>query len=81
MDIKKIKKLLLEKLSLQDIYVTGDSNHIDIIAIGNIFINMNEVQKQQTIYTPLMKYILEKKIHAISIKTYSIESWNKNKNK
>ncbi|CAL4043422.1 BolA family protein [Buchnera aphidicola] len=76
---KKIENLLMNTLSLKEIYVKGDSNLIKIIAIGEIFTGMSEVKRQQSIYTPLISYILEKKIHAVSIKSYSPKEWNKKK--
>ncbi|MCW5196675.1 BolA family transcriptional regulator [Buchnera aphidicola (Pemphigus obesinymphae)] len=79
MQNKKIKKLLMNSLALQEIYVTGDSNHIKIIAVGEIFTGMSEVKRQQSIYTSLMSDIIEKKIHAITIKSYSPKEWNKKK--
>ncbi|WP_422667299.1 BolA family protein [Buchnera aphidicola] len=77
MNIEKIKILLTQKLNLQKIYITGDENHIKIIAIGNIFKDLSPVKKQQIIYSPLMNMIVEKHIHAISIESYTLEEWNK----
>ncbi|WP_343192012.1 BolA/IbaG family iron-sulfur metabolism protein [Buchnera aphidicola (Formosaphis micheliae)] len=79
MDTKKIKTLLKDKLSLNEIYITGNNNHLHIIAIGEIFQGMNEVKRQQSIYTYLTKDILEKKIHAISIQSYSPKEWSTKK--
>ncbi|KAF0712872.1 uncharacterized protein FWK35_00022088, partial [Aphis craccivora] len=78
MDNKKIISILNQKLNLEQIYVTGDNNHIKIIAIGDIFKGVNQVKRQQIIYKPLIDMILEKKIHALSITTYTKEEWKKN---
>ena len=77
--IKKIELLLKKTLSLQKIYVTGDNNHIKIIAISDTFTNMNEINRQKIIYKPLISFIENKTIHAISIKTYSTIEWENNK--
>ncbi|WP_343154074.1 BolA family protein [Buchnera aphidicola] len=74
----EIKQILNQKLTLKEIYVTGDSNHIKIIAIGDIFKSINQVKRQQIIYAPLINMITEKKIHALSITTYTIKEWEKN---
>lgn len=79
MQNKKIETLLKNALSLKEIYVTGDSNHINIIAVGEIFTGMSEVKRQQSIYTPLISDIIEKKIHAVSIRSYTPKEWNKKK--
>ena len=79
MNNKKIESLLNKKINLEKIYVTGDNNHIKIIAVGDIFKDINEVKRQQIIYSPLLDIITEKKIHALSITTYTKKEWEKNK--
>ncbi|QCI23365.1 BolA/IbaG family iron-sulfur metabolism protein [Buchnera aphidicola] len=78
---EKIKHILIKSLSLNKVQVTGNNNHINIIAIDDIFNNKSEVEKQQMIYTQLMDYITNKTIHAISIKTYSLKEWKNNQKK
>ncbi|CAL4324190.1 Acid stress protein IbaG [Buchnera aphidicola (Protaphis terricola)] len=77
MNNKKIKSILNEQLNLNKIYVKGDNNHIQIIAIGDIFKNTSQVKRQQIIYSPLISMIQENKIHAISITTYTLKEWEK----
>lgn len=79
MNTKTIISILNKKLTLEKIYVTGDNNHIKIIAIGDIFQGISQMKKQQIIYAPLIDIITEKKIHAVSIETYTKEEWKKNK--
>ncbi|WP_343182897.1 BolA/IbaG family iron-sulfur metabolism protein [Buchnera aphidicola (Neophyllaphis podocarpi)] len=80
MKIEKIKETLIKELKLTKVYIKGNENHIEIIAIGDFFLRKSEVQRQQHIYKPLMNYITNKKIHAITIKAYTIKEWqSKNK--
>ncbi|VFP85919.1 BolA family protein [Candidatus Erwinia haradaeae] len=72
-----IKSALLKILPLQKVYVTGDSSHLQIIAIGQIFNGLSRVQKQKIVYAPLVSYITDNHIHAISIKTFTPEEWNR----
>ncbi|NIG99290.1 MAG: BolA/IbaG family iron-sulfur metabolism protein [Buchnera aphidicola (Periphyllus acericola)] len=74
---KKIKKILIKKLNLFYVKIKKKNNYYKIFAVSNIFLNMNEVNRQKYIYAPLLKYIIKKKIHAISIKTYSLNEWKK----
>ncbi|CAL4326443.1 BolA/IbaG family iron-sulfur metabolism protein [Buchnera aphidicola] len=81
MDNQDIKLLLIKKLKLQKAYVTGDSNHIKILVIGDIFKGISQVKRQQIVYTPLINMITQKHIHSVSIMSYTIEEWKiKNKN-
>ncbi|WWO98569.1 MAG: BolA family protein [Candidatus Dasytiphilus stammeri] len=75
MEATDIKNLLLQEICLKELYVEGDKKHFRIIAISDIFKSMNRVEKQQVIYNPLMKYITNNQIHALSIKTYTPEEW------
>ncbi|CAL4322215.1 BolA family protein [Buchnera aphidicola] len=79
MNTLEIESCIKKAVELNNIYIIGDLNHIKIIAIGNIFIGMNNVQKQQIIYKPITKYIMKKKIHAISIYTFTLKEWEKKK--
>lgn len=74
---KEIELLLKKKLLLTKIYVTGNNNYLEIIAVSEIFCNMNNIQRQQSIYAPLTSYITKQIIHSVSIKTYSVTEWEK----
>jgi len=81
MNNQNIKSILIKELNLEKVYITGDSNHIKIIAIGDIFQGMTQVKRQQIVYTPLINMITEKYIHALSIMSYTSEEWTQIKNK
>ncbi|CAL4043213.1 Acid stress protein IbaG [Buchnera aphidicola (Tetraneura ulmi)] len=81
MDTKKIKSILINSLSIEDIYVNGNNDYMEIIAISDIFCGMSDVKKQQMIYSPLMKYFTNKNIHSVSIETYTKKEWKKKKKK
>lgn len=67
---------LRDAIELDDVYVqTDDGSHFHIIAISDQFAEMSRVKKQQAIYAPLIGYITDNRIHALSIKTYTREEW------
>jgi acid stress-induced BolA-like protein IbaG/YrbA len=37
------------------------------------------VKKQQTVYAPLMELIADNRIHAVSIKTYTPQEWDRDR--
>jgi len=45
------------------------------ISIGEMFGELSRVKKQQAVYAPLMEYIADNRIHAVSIKTYTPAEW------
>ncbi|QCI19422.1 BolA family protein [Buchnera aphidicola] len=79
MKYKKIEILLKTNICLEQVFVSGENNHINVIVIGDVFIGMNQVNRQKLVYEPLMKYFSDEKIHSINIEAYSLKEWKKNK--
>ncbi|UBX49813.1 BolA family iron metabolism protein IbaG [Providencia alcalifaciens] len=79
MDTNEIKQVLMEKLSLDEVIVNGDGSHFQVIAVGSLFDGMSRVKQQQAVYAPLMEYIADNRIHALSIKTYTPAQWERDR--
>ncbi len=77
MDTNKIKQVLIEQLKLDEVIVNGDGSYFQIIAVAEMFNGMSRVKQQKVIYAPLMEYIVDNQIHALSIKVYTPEEWTK----
>lgn len=77
MNEKKLESILKDELNLKKVYVTEKNNHFEITAIGDIFKGSSQVKRQQIIYKPLIDMIKKNKIHAISIKSYTLDEWKK----
>ena len=75
METSEIQSVLMGALALQEVHVTGDGSHFQVIAVGELFGELSRVKKQQTVYAPLMAYIADNRIHAVSIKTFTPEEW------
>lgn len=79
MDTNEIKQVLMDKLALTDAIVTGDGSHFQVIAVGDLFDGMSRVKQQQAVYAPLMEYIADNRIHALSIKAYTPAQWGRDR--
>lgn len=79
MDTNEIKDVLMNALALQEVHVTGEGSHFQVIAVGELFADMNRVKKQQAVYAPLMEYIADNRIHALSIKAYTPQEWQRDR--
>ena len=77
MDTNEIKQVLMSALALDEAYVTGDGSHFQVIAVSAQFADMSRVKKQQTVYGPLMDYIADNRIHALSIKALTPDEWQR----
>ncbi|WP_437608573.1 BolA family iron metabolism protein IbaG [Erwinia sp. V71] len=75
MENSEIQSVLMSALPLDEVHVTGDGSHFQVIAVGEMFAELNRVKKQQAVYAPLMEYIADNRIHAVSIKTYTPAEW------
>ena len=63
MENNEIQSVLMNALSLQEVHVSGDGSHFQVIAVGELFDG------------PLMEYIADNRIHAVSIKAYTPAEW------
>lgn len=79
MDTNEIKDVLMNALALDEAHITGDGSHFQAIVVGAMFDGMSRVKKQQTVYAPLMEYIADNRIHALSIKAYTPEEWHRDR--
>ncbi|SFN26254.1 Acid stress-induced BolA-like protein IbaG/YrbA, predicted regulator of iron metabolism [Izhakiella capsodis] len=75
MENSEIQSVLLSALPLDEVHVSGDGSHFQVIAVGEVFADLSRVKKQQAVYAPLMEYIADNRIHAVSIRTYTPAEW------
>ena len=76
---EEIASLLKAKLNLSEVKVKSEGSHYQIIAVDNCFEDMSRVKKQQLIYGPLSDKIADGTMHAITIKTFSVDQWQREK--
>lgn len=79
MEPTEIKVILEQQLTLEEIYVTGDGSHFNIIAVGEMFDGLSRLKREQAINSPLFDYIRTNAIHALSIKALTPTEWARDK--
>ncbi|WP_435234908.1 BolA family protein [Psychromonas sp. PT13] len=79
MNIEIIKDKLEKALELDECIVRGENGTFEVIAVGAVFSDLSRIKKQQLIYGPLTSDISSNAIHALTIKAYSPEDWQKQK--
>ena len=77
MELSEIEKILTDALELHEVHVKGEGSHLNIIAVGDIFNEMSRVKRQQAVYAPLSDKIADGSMHAITIKTFSVKDWER----
>lgn len=79
MDLEQIKSTLMSELNLEDALIKSDGSHFQITAIGTCFEGLSRVKQQQLVLKPLSSFIADGSMHAVSIKAYTPEAWEKDK--
>jgi len=72
----EIQKIIESNLKCNYIKVTGDDGtHFDAIIVSDAFINQSMIKQHQQVYSALGN-MMQKEIHALSIKTFTPDDWN-----
>jgi len=79
MQAQDIQDLLTQALDLDEVHVSANGSHFQIIAVGSIFDGMSRVKQQQYIYAPLAEHIASNVMHAVTIKAFTPTRWQKEK--
>lgn len=79
METQQIEQILKDSLDLSEVYVQGENAHFAVIVVSDEIAKLSRVKQQQTIYAPLMDYFSSGEIHALSIKTFSVEKWQRDR--
>lgn len=77
MEPKEIEQILKQALQLDEIYVQGENSHFGVIVVSDEIAQLSRLKQQQTIYAPLMAHFQTGEIHALTIKTFSVEKWKR----
>lgn len=75
-----IEKLLIDALGLAEVQVKSEGSHFQIIAVGDCFDGLSRVKQQQKVYGPLREMIADNTMHAVTIKAFTPQQWQREKN-
>jgi len=79
MNTEIIKEKLEAAFAFDVCIVKGEGSTFQVIVVSDMFIEMNRVKKQQTIYAILADDIATNAIHALTIKALTPDEWQKQK--
>lgn len=75
MEIDAIVKLIETGLPGCQAVVTGDGRHFEAVVISDQFEGKAPIQKQRMVMATVKTELESDKLHALSIKTYTVEQW------
>ena len=79
MNAQDLKQVLLSSACFEEVKVNIEGQHYQIVAVSSEFEGMKAVQQQQFVYKPLMAYIASGELHAVTIKTFTPNQWQREK--
>lgn len=74
----ELEQLLLNIEEVDYVKVEGDGYHYQLTIVSNDFQGKSAVARQQWVYKKLKEFITSGSLHAISMKTWTKEEWEKN---
>lgn len=77
MENQQIQQLIEAGLADVKAIVNGDGYHYEAIVIGDCFEGKSLVQQQKMVYAALGEHIASGAIHALTIKAYTPDQWEK----
>ena len=55
----------------------GDGYHYELVVVSDLFLDQPRVKRQQWVYEQLNDLILSGQLHALTMKTWTVEEWEK----
>lgn len=74
---QEVEQRLLQTNELSHVVVEGDGYHYQLTVVGDVFLNRSLVARQQWVYAQLKDLITAGRLHAITMKTFTNEEWEK----
>lgn len=75
---EQVKQYLSEGLPCDYLDVVGDGAHFEAVIVSSEFVGKNRVQRHQRVYQALGNRMDTGEVHALSMKTFTPEEWEKN---
>lgn len=78
MTLDELKNLFLTHFKDAQIFVDGDGRHFETIIISHDFAAKSSLQRQREVYALVTEQLNDGSLHALTMKLYTPEEWNKN---
>ncbi len=72
---EQVETMIKERLTNAEVKVAGDGEHFEAIIISPDFAGKTRVKQHQIVYGALQAELASETIHALSLKTYTPETW------
>lgn len=76
METQRVREMIEQGLSTSFVEVEGDGTHFQAVVVSEQFRGKPPIERHKLVYAALGD-AMESEIHAISIKTYTDDQWEK----
>jgi acid stress-induced BolA-like protein IbaG/YrbA len=76
-DATQVKHIIEQQLNGTEVIPSGEGCSFQVTVIGDLFSGLTPVKKQQLVYGCLTDQIADGTIHALGIKAYTPDQWQR----
>lgn len=77
MTLIELEQLLLENLHATEVHAQGQDAHFTVFVVSDELSQLSRVKQQQAIYAPLLSHFESGEIHALSIRCFDQQKWQR----
>jgi acid stress-induced BolA-like protein IbaG/YrbA len=77
METEAVATLIRKGIPGVRVDVTGDGSHFEAVVVGGVFTGRSPIQRQRLVMATVKPQIESGELHALSIKTFTPEEWEK----
>lgn len=74
---EQLEKHLCHQAGVEYVQVTGDGYHYQLTIVSDEFLGKSKVVRQRWVYALLKEYITTGSLHALTMKTWTKDEWEK----
>jgi acid stress-induced BolA-like protein IbaG/YrbA len=72
---EQVQTMIQDRMTNAEVKVVGDGQHFEAIIISPDFVGKSRVKQHQIVYGALQAELAAETIHALSLKTFTPETW------
>lgn len=73
---QQVKTMIQEQFPEAKVEVAGDGEHFEAVIVSSEFEGKSRVKQHQMVYAAVNDAMASEAIHALSLKTYTPETWS-----
>jgi len=78
MQIEDIEQKITSQINCEHLAVQGDGRHFQALVVSDEFSGLSRIKRQQLVYAAVQEWITSGKLHALSLKTLTVDEWKIN---